>query len=206
MWGLTLCVTITLDGNLNGNTQPPLDTTHTHLIPSLEHICSVVAIVISKPITAPKPFCPQGEEAGEENCPSEICSVCTVRRLSSLLPHHTENLHLSPDTKPTLFSSHPPLTSGEDSIINQFTSCVRHPAEDGNEQWGILENIFSPPRWAGVRTEFISCAPGTGNVKVLSCLHALVDDEFETTGTRRIIDLITFDIRCQVAEHLLIHL
>lgn len=182
-----LCVTITLDGNLNSNTQPPTRHTHIHLIPSpREHICSVVAIVISKPIIAPKPFCPQVEEGREENCPSEICSVCSVCRLSSLLlPHPTENLHLYPDTKPTLFSSHPPLTSGEDSIINQFTSCARHPTEDGNEQWGILENIFSLPRWAGVRTEFISCAAGTGNVKVFISLLALEDNEFQTTVTRR---------------------
>lgn len=33
------------------------------------------------------------------------------------------------------FLPHPPLSPGEDSIINQFTSCERDPAEGGNEQW-----------------------------------------------------------------------
>lgn len=89
---------------------------------------------------SPKPILPEVEEARAENCPNQICP--TVYRFS-LPPRHTETLYLFTNTRYTAPSLQlPPIlhpTWRRDSIINQFTSCERHPPEEGNEQWQMKD-------------------------------------------------------------------
>lgn len=134
------CATIILDGNLNCNTQPP-PYTHTHLSHSFTQriLDSVVAIVIPKPITALNLSSLRSRKPKLKIAPIKFA---LVYRFSSL-PCHTETLYLFTDTRYTSPSLQlPPIlhpTWGRDSIINQFTSCERHPPEEGNEQWQMKD-------------------------------------------------------------------
>lgn len=122
---------VILDGGFNK---------HSH---SLSHsfaqraLLSWVAIAIPKPITAPNLSSLKIKKVMEENWPNHICPrACRFPRLT---PHHIQNRKLTPTNLQhvSYFCRAPALStySGEDSIINQFTSCERLSAEDGNKQW-----------------------------------------------------------------------
>lgn len=83
----TVCATIILDGNLNRSTQPPPLNTHIHTS-FLHSENTLLCGCHSNPRAnnSPKPFLPQVQEAGDKNCPNQIClAEC---RFPLLLPRH----------------------------------------------------------------------------------------------------------------------
>lgn len=139
VWGLTLKgktqrATITLDVNLNCNTQPPTRHTHT-LVSFLQSENTLPCGCHSNPIAnkSPKPFLAEGMK------------IAPIKFALQSIGFHCCR-HVKPRTC-THFPRHPayivfphsPPNSGEGSIINQFTNCERHLAVDGNEQWQIKD-------------------------------------------------------------------
>ena len=121
---------------------PQLHTnTHMHTRPHSSHsftwraICSAVAMVILKPITALNLFLPEAKGSRGWKLPqSDLLSRKQV--VIAAPPPPSRPCTPIPDPPPptsTVFSLQPPPHSGEDSIINQFTSCEKHPPGDGNE-------------------------------------------------------------------------
>lgn len=77
-----------------------------------------------------KYLCPEAKEAREENCPTGNCPPVSRLYASSSRPCSWTSGRMLVGVLPL---PHPPPDSGDDSIINQFTSCERDPAEGGNE-------------------------------------------------------------------------
>ena len=127
------------------NPPPQHTNTHMHTRTHSSHsftsraICSAVAMVILKPITALNLFLPEAQEAWKLP-QSDLLSRKQVVIAAPPPPSRPcTRSQIPPPPTSMVFSLQPPPHSGEDSIINQFTSCEKHPPGDGNEQWQIKD-------------------------------------------------------------------
>lgn len=129
--GKTQPPTIILDGDLDSDAQPPTRHTLVSFLysPSTLH-CGCHSNYEAN--NSPNLSSLKSREPGRKIAPIKFA-------LQSIGFHCCHHVTPFPVPPVSIVFPHPPTYSGEDSIINQFTSCERHPAEDGNVQWQMKD-------------------------------------------------------------------
>lgn len=129
--GKTQHATIILDGNLDSKAQPP---TRRSLVSFLYSPSALLCGCHSnlEANNSPNLSLLKSRKPGMKIAPIKFA----LQSIGFHCCHHITPRPCTHSQTPSLHCvTHPPTYSGEESIINQFTSCERHPAENGNEQW-----------------------------------------------------------------------